>query len=942
MVRIKRLLCILACAALGASVAAQGKGALGRDNADFARKLFEEGYADLAEGLGRAIESNQGSATELLEVKALGFELQFDRAKRLNDLPARKEGLRAVIAAEQQFLSENARTNVANVVRANLPNVYLELASTLTAMQSRERDAAARGALTQEGQQVFDEAKQGLEKRIKDFKERIDNGTGDPVYNENQLRIALFNLARMDFQHAQLFAEVAPERQQLLESALKRFTDFNFDYSGLLQSYQGMIYQGLIREALGKSEDAIADYQDLIALREEFEVDAKGVYLIGPDEGDLISGATWQLVKLLTRMKRERAAIAAADDYLAHTPDPYLNKSGIDVAVAKAEAQISSGDIGGASTTAQALFDLDPQGIAGRRGRELLGRLPVSNLSPDKILKIAETSAGRGEFGRALDLCRLARELVRGARDEQDMGSASFQLAGTVYRSTGRLNEASLAYDLAFELYPTGKSTPECLYGAVNLYLELHKKDRARFYSERADDRMKKLAERFPNHPRSASAGIYQGQRRENDGDFEGARDFYGKIGKDTSFYHEAQFRLAGATYQQAKNLMVQGKRDEAEPLLKTAEDQYKSAMQLIQAAQETTLDTAIQQRLGNFLISCRLGLANLYLDTKRAKEVQPLLEGLDKKITDPDVVANVWGLRITALQAEGKIDEAVALFESVILTAKDSPGAAAAAGVLARALDESAQALFDKDPRAARAGELWRKAAYYYTLSVKPALAGTAPLRADSVSVVAQRLYIIGLFFNAVPEGQFTFVDWQGTVADPSMWEEARDIYDRLDKQAPSYRVSIERARTLAILGQVAEAEGIYARLFDQVTLFTPGDTTNRFDKTVTDARPELVTAYLEWGVSSQMVGLQSKDKARLDRAGDIYTRAIANSNSDQRLWWQAKFFAARLLFDIGDYAKSKLLLESVQRTTDTEFDKGRFGFRDKFQALANELKKK
>jgi hypothetical protein len=247
---------------------------------------------------------------------------------------------------------------------------------------------------------------------------------------------------------------------------------------------------------------------------------------------------------------------------------------------------------------------------------------------------------------------------------------------------------------------------------------------------------------------------------------------------------------------------------------------------------------------------------------------------------------------------------------------------------------------LFEGDPQSQEAEELWRKAAFYYWLSVKGALEGAAALNAEDVSEVAQRLYVIALFFNDVPEGQQTFVDWQGPILDPELWEDAARIYERLDKQAPSYRISIERARTLAILGRIAEAEGIYARLFDQNSIVAPGG--RGFDLEVIEARPELVSAYLEWGVAAHLVGLEQNDRARLDRAGEIYGRIAESSTPSVRTWWQAKYFQIKLLSDTGDYEMAATAIRNVKRSTDVRFDKGEFGFEQKLAALESELAKK
>lgn len=920
-----------------------GPGILGLENTAFARSLFEEGYTDLAEGVCQVIEARpagSGDQREMREVQALTFELRVDKARRLPDLLARKDLLRQIIEDENTFIQDNGRTTVADVVRANLPSVYLELASTLTAALGREQDPARRAELTQEGQDVFQQAEEQLRERVDRFTTQIDEGSGDVAYASRQLLLASFNLARMKYQHSLLFAEGSPERKELIEKALTDFQDFGFEYQDSLQNYQGIIYQGLCREALGELEDALVDYEDAIALRELF-TEEEGLFLVGPEEADIVSGATLRKTKLLTELRRFQEAAAAAEDFLTTIPAPLASSSGLEVLAAKAEAEIAAGDVAAASATAQSLVDFDPQGWSGRVGRELLGRLPVFGLAPDKMLRIAETAAGRGDLARALDLSRMAREAARGAPDEHEIGAAAFFLAGSVYRFQGQFHEASVAFDCAAELYPRGSKAPEALNAAVNAYRELTKRDKSRFYSKRSDERMNALATRYSNHPLAANAGIWQGLRREDEGDFAGAIEFYRKIEASSPSYHEAAYRLANAMFLQARGLIQQGKRVEAEKLLQAAETQYESAIALLAKAQEETLDVAVQQRIASFGFSARTGLASLLIEIGKPAEVQPLLAGLEERVKDdPDMLAGLWSLRIRALQAEGRVDEAVALFESVIQQTPDAPGVASAAGVLARALDQSGIDLFERDP--ARADELWRKAAHYYSLSVKAALEGTGVLRAEEVYEVAQRLYVMGLHFNAVPEGQSTFVDWHGTVVAPELWEQAAKIYDRLDAQSPSYRVSIERARTYAILGQVAEAQAIYAKLFDQIALFAPGDTTQRFERSQIEARPELVPAYLEWGVTEHLVGVETNAAERLDRAADIFERMLKNTTDNSRLWWQTKYFQIRLLADRGSYELADTAIRSVKRTTSPKYDSGEFGFQEKFETLEKELAKK
>jgi tetratricopeptide (TPR) repeat protein len=931
----------LACAALGAlpaGAAAQSTFALGRENAAFARLLYENGYADLAAGLCGTITADASSEPDLLAVEALSFDLRVEEIRRDPNLAGRAEALRTVIEEASAFQKQYGRASVAEVVRSNLSNLYREYAGSLNAAVASEQDPGRRAALIEQGEQVFGEGERMLGERIERFYEQLEQGSGNLAYAERQLLASRFSLPRMEYLHSQLYAEGSPEREQRLETALEQFRDFGFDYPDTIQNYQGIIYQGLCHEALGVFEDALIDYEDAVALRELF-LEENGMFLVGPEEADLISGASLQRVKLLTRLGRNAEAIAAADDFLDTIPDAIRSSSGPEVLAAKAQAEIDMGDFTAASASAQALVDLDPQGWAGRTGRDLMGRMPIAGLSADSLLRIAETAANQGEFSRALDLLRQAREASAGSAE---VGAAAFYLTGRIYASQQRVHEAALAYDLAQELYPQGARAPEALNAAVNAYRDLARKERTRYFAGRADQRMNALAQRYPEHPLAAQASIWQGLRSEDEGDFTAAIDFYTKISPSSASYHEATFRLANAFHQQARKHEQAGQADAAKPFQRQAEEQYRRSMDLLAKAREATLDAALQQRYGGFELGGRLGLAKLLLDLGRGQEVMPLLEGVETAAAaGPEVIADVWGLRIRALEAGGRLEEATGLFEAFQQASPEAPGVASAAGVLARTLDRAATESYERDAKSKDAEELWRKAAHYYWLSVKGGLEGGTALRADEVSEVAQRLYVIGLVFNDVPEGQQTFVDWQGTIVDPTLWEEAARIYERLDAQAPSYLIAIERARTLAILGKITEAEGIYARLFDQNSIL-PIDGSKGFNMGAIQARPELVSAYLEWGAVSQMVGAAAQNATLRDRAAEIFARLLDNTTSTSRAWWQAKYFQIKLLVENGSYEEADIAVRNVKRGTSPDFDKGEFGFKDKFKAMEAEIQKK
>ena len=458
---------------LASSAEPQTAAVLGRDNAEFAQRLHEHNYTELADGLCRTIRDNNPSNNDLLEIEALSFELEVEVIRRDPDLISRKNALRSVIDRENTFLGENARHRVAEGLRSRLPNLYLEYVATLAAALEGQADAEQRAALVQEAEEVLAEAEQSLRERIERFTAQIDEGAGNIAYAERQLQSARFSLARMDYNHSLLYAEGAPEREERLEAALDGFQDFGFDYADTLQNYQGIIYQGLCHEALGLTEDALVDFEDAVALREQFLFE-DGLYQVGPDEADLISGATLRRVELLSRLKQHAEAAAAAADFLETIPDALAATSGTQVLAAKARAEIGAGDVTAASASAQALVEIDPRGWAGRTGREILG-------APAGRRALAGQGAAHRRDGRVprrlsrepwiscagrAKRCRAPRTSRRSARPR-----SSWPAGSTASRAG--CTRPPWPIDCAVELYPEGSKAPEALNAAVNVYSAL-------------------------------------------------------------------------------------------------------------------------------------------------------------------------------------------------------------------------------------------------------------------------------------------------------------------------------------------------------------------------------------------------------------------------------------------------------------------------------------
>ncbi len=960
--QVKTSAAIRRCALLGAVVgplalsgfsSAQSQAILGRDNADFARRLFERGQAEMAEDLCAAIEAadreGQAVAYEVIAVKLLRIELRLDRASREPDVVARKDEIKSVLADMEAFVSEYPRTPQAGDARNLLPDVYRQLGEALTAAVQKEQDPAVVATLRDEGQKAFSHAEGELAKRIDLFADQRSDPDTDLQYADRQHMLAFYNLARTFYFNALLYPEDDPQRQKLLREAKGAFEDFGLDYDDQLLNFQGMVYQGLCSKALGKSRDALQAFDEAIALRETYGELPDGLYDIPADAVDIVCSAVLQKVLLLSELAQHAEAVGAARDYFERVPDALYAQNGLAVLAAQADAQLAARDSAGASASARKLDELDPEGRWGARGRDILGRMVGGSgsgsgiaLSPEHMLKVAETMLGNGDLERALDVLSQARSLARDTPAADDTGAASFLLTGAAFWGRQQWHEASLAFDLAHELYPSGAMACEALWRAARCYQVLNSEERQPFFRKRYEDRLGKLASQCPEHPSAAQAQFIEGQALEDDQEFLKAAEVYRRVQPGSRAYEEGQFKAANCYFRHARALLAQKQPDQAKGYLSQTEKLIQKNLADIAQALQKNLDPEVQGRLRGLSFASRATLAQIYLmdEVGRAGEVAALLEEVEQEFAgDPEKIGEAWSLRIQALNAQGRLDEARSMLDALRLKDPDAAGVDAAASVLARALDRAAVELADKEPGSPKADEMWRAAAQYYLLSLAPQLEGRETLRPDAVDVVASRLSVLGMHFNGVPETCDTFVGWDGGAPkEPQYWEQAARMYEALYNISPSYKPLVDLGRNLGFLGRWKEAADVYARLFDQENLIDRS--TQRFDPAVLASKPPLVWAYMEWGVAEHMLAVSEQSEERFRRAFEIFERVAANTQQGiDRLWWQARYYQLRSLVERGLYVDAKIFLNNIERTTQ-DYDQGKFGYKEKFLAIRAKLK--
>jgi tetratricopeptide (TPR) repeat protein len=939
----------LALGAGGAPAFAQSEKVLGKDDVAFARELYKKGWPDLAANLCETIEkAGKTTGDAAIGLKALHLDLRFDLARNEPDAIKRKDLMKTILQEKEDLIHQYPSTKMAEDTTTSLPDVYRSIGEAITVAIQKESEPGLIVQLRDEGEKIYSKAEEQFKTRIEEL--AADHSTPDQERNYVNL---LFNLPRTYYYHSLLYPAGEWKKKDLLEKAKEGFQVFGLDYQDTLLNFEGLVLMGLADKDLGKNEDALADFDDAIKLQELFEKDANGRYLVSGDVADTISGAVLQKVLFQTELKDYAGAAETSKKYFKEIPDPYGTRLGLAVLAAQAEAELAGGDSKGADETAKLLISKDERGRWGAKGLEIQAKILGTGggtLDPSNMLKIAAKQAELGKDVRAIEIAHQAIALARGTPKEASVGSEGYLLIGNVFlrRGPGWSMEAALAYDTAAERWPKAEKAAENVYQAMLCYSRLNGDDKRAWFKKRVDERLKTLSTQYPDSPRSFYAQIVEGSDLEREGKYLEAARIYEQVQPGTPSYLEAQYRAGNAYFRHAYGLCQAKKEGEAGQFIKQAETILKKTMTDLETAVQGTMDLEMQSRYSSTAFQSRAALAQMYLMdcVNKPADVLKILEGVDERYgDDAEKVGAAWTFRISALQKQGKLDEAVALLDTLVKRDPNSRAIGTAAGVIARALDVRAGEL-EKAGKAREADEQLKRAAAYYALSGR-SLAKNGQARATDIAQIADRMMALALKFNEVPAKWDSFVGWQASkTREAGLWKDAEDLYAAALGLAPSYQNQVKLGRVLGFQGHYGEAATTLARLFDSEPTFTTQDAAGgppKLNGTLIAEKRELLVAYLEWGVAALEAAIQEKDPEMYRRADSIFATIVLSlqrSAGDNPVWWHAKYQQVRSLMQQGKYQDAKLLMNTLEREN-TKLGTPA-GLENDFKALQSELSKK
>lgn len=924
-----------------------------KDDIEFAKSLVANGYPDLAERLLGVVEKTGGAASGA-EAKAvielIKLDIAQEAALKIEDPVKRKDELVKVLAAKEKFIETYKGTQASEDCRNGLPDLYGTIGETIANAIKKLKDEKQLEALRSEGDAIFLRAEAASKQRIEELKAIPDRD--DEA--EFKLQAAYYNYARTLYLHSLIFSPGSGKRIELCNAALTEYGEFELNYTETLLNIYASIDTGLCLKEIGKPAEAVASIDQAISVRESWGEKQK---VVGPDNKpklvwpvgdrsivDIVCYGMLQKMLILKEMKKQADVIAVGQDYFDSTQEPWDSPSSMAVAREVADAQYATGDAKGSIETGKEMIKVDPAGLGGVWGREVVDRAGGGTYL-DK-LKTAEQKVAANDLDRGIAIARQVIADTAGTPDEQEGSCEALLLIGFAYQKRGWFEEASLAYQTAVDRYPKAKSASEALGRALDCYAAAQRGGKRRYYKDQINEGTNRLIRDFPKDPRAQNVQLTKAQILEGEGDFLGAIEILKTVAATADQYSRAKLMIGLDYFQHAAKLASEKKEEEAKPFYPQTETALKEAIAVIVAAKGKTIDPKIQAALDGQEYIARLSLAKLYMlpAFARIADAAPAIDVLEQNwAKDPQKGPDIQNLRGRLFLSQGKFEEAEKWVNDLV--GRDKMAAAGPAGQLARALDQQGLDKLKEKPGSIEGEDLYKRAARFYYISIKPQVDGTASQNAGEMTDVGNRFYAYGLTFNGVPDTRVSFVDWvPGQKRAIDYWVKAAEIYEAALAQTPDYRMTINLGRTYGFLGDYVKSAGIYARLFEQEPLVNP-KAPNRLDAAVQKAKPELVYAYLEWGVSERLAFSKDNDKARLTRClKTIFTPLLQTVKADTspETYWAARYHLVRALMDNGNYKDAQLNVEDAQRNISATFDDGKFGYKALFEATIEELKKK
>lgn len=911
----------------------------------FARALSDRGWTDLA---GLVLDGLAQDRSTSAELRAELDQLRADLLTREAGAAPTARERRAKADAARTILEQLARAGsgpAAQEARLRSGEVLLQVGeAALRRLLDPSTEAAERELARAEAREAFAAARAHFAALEAVWAEAVANAPAAEPDDVLRLSLAALDEGRARFGAARTY-DPGVERDRLLADAIARFETVAADYADVHDTtFEAGLQVGYAERERGRLAEAAAAFGGAAELagqllREEW----RGKRTTDDPTGWALAQALWLRTQALCDQGAHEDALACARVFAGRFPGAAARGDALAqlVLVEQARATAGAGDAKAALALLEPLLARPANGAVARAARaakrEAAGQGSGDGLAAEDALRAAEALVERGQAVQGLARLRLLiAELERaGERGEPSLVQA-WSLSARAYLAAARLDEAGACLLVVARRWPRDPRAPRALLEAAVCAGQVGSLLPNELDARRQEDALRAL-QGYPDAPERHAASLIAGDVALGARAYPAAASSYAAVPEAAGELHDLALHRVALAWQREAAARAAAK-DEG-----GARGAHASAL----AAQERALawgdgaaargvDPASDRgaALRRLQVEGWLRLAELHLtplarDPARALEAARRVEPLAPA---PERLAEARALAVRAQLAAGDLAAAEAALAGLVAVAPDAKRTAEAERDVAAALDASA------DPAVAG------RAADHYARWLAIAREGGLPVSRLQAARAGDRLLRLALLLNGLPEGTFGPGDVpEGrALPDPARFEQAAAAYELAVGLAPApgepagdatapWLVLVKLGQCLGFLGRF---EACVAAIDRAVALEGLVDARGNLVPAVARARTPLLHAYADAAQAARRGG-------DLARAVAGFQRLVVVCPADGALWWRSKYELLLALARKGDYTAAGVGLRSLARTY-PGFDRGRFGYQAKLEALAGEVARK
>ncbi len=934
------------------------------ESVDFAQKLAERGYFDLAQEVCDQIKAT-GSAEDKTAIPFVSAGIKREMAEKEGDPEKARPLIDSAVSELEAWLKVNGGHKLANDARVTMGAIKIRLAQILNAALQTEQSPEKKAALQAEIGKLYGDVENAYRMRIRELQSKIEGDATED--DQNAYMDSRLELPRTLLDHARYGGVEDEAKKKLLTEAIGMLDEFNFDYGDRPMAYEGYRIQGECNFELGNNEKAEELLLGAIELLQRL-VDAG----IEPSEyhWGIIRGGYISLAKMYMKVSRTRDAAARIDEYLAKDKnlkgsDPYYYMK-----LLKGDALFQGNERDKAIAVAKAIMSEAGEDTAwGQRAKDRIAgwfNAPAAmgvKISAADLMTTIDSYMERGKYFEALQAARACIEACGTPEEREKLLVNAWYKKGQCLQEQKRNYEAAVAYETVVDLEssnPKSSLGPKACFKALSCYAQEFDAWGNPADEKRKDEFMNRLLSTWKDAKEGKNLGIIKADKLRNAKDLEGAAKAYLDVSPEAEAYEFALVQ-AGICYffDAAKKWgssqkSASDKSAAASEMTKAEECLKKFLARLTDPAVEPPEEENDRELRNRLKFGAQEQLARLYSHETvgKAQECLDLVDEIAKEIpAGDDRLGKLWQLKVGAYLALDKLDDAVTVLEEMFSSYPDGAPIATASKSVAIRLDELTNKMTKEGGDEKQILANLKKVSKYYMKWLSEGPSVGLPITLRDVVGVAQILYMVAKRANGLDEKVSSFLDLKDRkITERSYWDDAAFVHEMLVSERAGKLPEKDRldmvirlARCHSFVADTPQAWERAKNAYNEIVKsYKLVDAQSNLDYEVLKAKPALLGVYLELGAVYLELG-RSGQKFQYDNAITAYNNVLKVTQAGSEPWWIAKYMALNALCLRGgstDAQNARIGVDNLQRNY-PDYDEDKWGMKAKFKDLERRLPK-